>query len=79
MRKIIVQNEQWQPVAGVKVNMIGVRSGAIAASAFTDATGVASFTPPSQDQPYRFQVDATRRSGRVGDRSISGALHITEF
>lgn len=79
MRKVVVQNEQYNPMADTAVEMVDSKTGDVISRAKTDSKGTAQFDRDAEDGTYFFRPQTTRRSGKQGEMSLGGATHIHEI
>ena len=78
MRKILVQNERFLPLANTDVEMFDIATGRSVGTKKTNARGVVEFSEQTTGE-YWFRPKITRESGKAGGMSVSGNVHLYEL
>lgn len=76
-RRVFLKNEDMEPLANVVIELFDTKTSRVLARATTDAQGIASFSNVTvATDAYWFRPLLTRVSGRWGDMTLNGALHL---
>ena len=78
MRRALIQSEKFLPLKNTDVEMYDLVSGKIIAKTKTNAQGIANF-PEQKAGTYWYRPNLTRGSGKSGEMSLNGAVHVSEL
>lgn len=78
MRRVILQNEKFNPMKNVQVEMFDLNSGKTITLAKTNSAGIAEF-PDQKPGTYWFRPLTTRGAGKSGEQSNYGAVKLSEM
>lgn len=78
MRRVILQNEKFNPLKNVQVEMFDLTTGKTITSSKTNAAGIAEF-PDQKAGTYWFRPLTTRGAGKSGEQTNYGAVKLSEM
>lgn len=76
-RRFVLQNEKFQPLSDVEVEMIDTTTGAIVRTGKSSNSGLVDF--PESDGNHAFRPKITRNSGKSGELTTMGSVRIHEL
>jgi hypothetical protein len=76
-RRVFLQNEQFQPLIGVTVELFDLDTGTVLARTISDSQGIAAFVEVHiATDNYWFRPLITRASGRLNNLLLGGVVHM---